>query len=49
MTGYLERSNANRGGEFIASIETDEIVERARSAMADFLNCEPGEVVFGPT
>jgi len=48
MTGYLERSNANRGGEFITSIETDEIVESARSAMADFLNCDAGEVVFGP-
>ena len=47
MTGYLERSNANRGGEFITSIETDEIVESARSAMADFLNCDTGEVVFG--
>jgi cysteine desulfurase family protein (TIGR01976 family) len=48
MTGYLERSNANRGGEFITSIETDEIVESARSAMADFLNCDEDEVVFGP-
>jgi cysteine desulfurase family protein (TIGR01976 family) len=48
MTGYLERSNANRGGEFITSIETDEIVESARSAMADFLNCDTDEVVFGP-
>jgi len=48
MTGYLERSNANRGGEFITSIETDEIVESARKAMADFLNCDTNEVVFGP-
>ena len=48
MTGYLERSNANRGGEFITSIETDEIVESARSSMADFLNCDTDEVVFGP-
>jgi cysteine desulfurase family protein (TIGR01976 family) len=48
MTGYLERSNANRGGEFITSIETDEIVESARLAMADLLNCDAGEVVFGP-
>jgi len=49
MTGYFERSNANRGGEFITSIETDDIVESARSAMADFLNCDTGEVVFGPS
>ncbi len=47
MTAYYERSNANRGGEFITSIETDEIVESARSAMADFLNSDSSEVVFG--
>jgi cysteine desulfurase family protein (TIGR01976 family) len=47
MTAYLERSNANRGGEFITSIETDEIVESARAAMGDFLNCDSSEVVFG--
>lgn len=47
MTAYYERSNANRGGEFITSIETDEIVEGARSAVADFLNCDDREVVFG--
>jgi cysteine desulfurase family protein (TIGR01976 family) len=47
MTAYYENSNANRGGEFITSIETDEIVESARSAMADFLNCDASEVVFG--
>ena len=48
MTAYYERSNANRGGEFITAIETDEIVEGARSAVADFLNCDASEVVFGP-
>jgi selenocysteine lyase/cysteine desulfurase len=48
MTAYYERSNANRGGEFITTIETDEIVESARSAVADFLNCDASEVVFGP-
>ena len=48
VTAYYARSNANRGGEFITTIETDEIVESARSAMADFLNCDASEVVFGP-
>ena len=48
MSGYLAMSNANRGGAFATSRETDVIVEGARSAIADFLNCEPGEVVFGP-
>ena len=47
MTAYYEDSNANRGGEFITTIETDEIVESARSAVADFLNCDASEVVFG--
>ena len=48
MSGYLAMSNANRGGPFATSRETDVLVEGARSAVADFLNCEPGEVVFGP-
>lgn len=48
MTAYYKRSNANRGGEFITTIETDEIVESVRSAVADFLNCDSSEVVFGP-
>lgn len=47
MTEYYEHSNANRGGEFITTIETDEIVEESRSAVADFLNCDASEVVFG--
>ena len=47
VTTYYERSNANRGGKFVTSVETDEIVEESRAAMADFLNCEAGEVVFG--
>jgi len=48
-TAYLERSNANHGGAFTASIETDAIVETARAAGADFLGAtDPGEIVFGP-
>ncbi|MGH2699912.1 MAG: cysteine desulfurase-like protein [Actinomycetota bacterium] len=47
VTGYLERSNANRGGKFVTSSETDEMIEDARSAVADFLNCDVAEVVFG--
>jgi cysteine desulfurase family protein (TIGR01976 family) len=48
VVGYYERSNANRGGMFVTSRETDELVEAARSAMSDFLNCDVDEVVFGP-
>jgi cysteine desulfurase family protein (TIGR01976 family) len=47
VSGYYERSNANRGGMFVTSQETDELVEAARSAMSDFLNCDAEEVVFG--
>ncbi len=47
MTSYYETSNANRGGAFATSAETDEIVERSRAAVADFLNCDAGEVVLG--
>lgn len=45
---YLARSNANSGGAFVTSNETDEVISRARRSAADFLGCEPGEVVFGP-
>jgi cysteine desulfurase family protein (TIGR01976 family) len=48
VVGYYERSNANRGGMFATSQETDELVEAARAAMSDFLNCDVEEVVFGP-
>lgn len=47
MVGYLERSNANVGGAFATSVETDEVVEAARRAGADVLGCDPREVVFG--
>ena len=49
MTAYLERSNANHGGAFAASIETDAILETAHAAAADLVGCaDPGEVAFGP-
>lgn len=49
MTAYLERSNANRGGAFTASRETDELVDEAHAAAADFLGAHhPGEIAFGP-
>ena len=37
MTAYLERSNANHGGAFVASVETDAILDEAHAATADFL------------
>jgi cysteine desulfurase family protein (TIGR01976 family) len=48
MGSYLRHSNANRGGAFVTSEETDDVVTRARSAGADFLGASPEEIVFGP-
>jgi cysteine desulfurase family protein (TIGR01976 family) len=46
---YLERSNANVGGSFVTSEETDSLVTEARDAMADFLGSPSGEqIAFGP-
>ena len=47
ISGYLQGSNANTHGAFATSQRTDEVIASARSAMADFLACDPGEVVFG--
>jgi cysteine desulfurase family protein (TIGR01976 family) len=48
ISSYLTNSNANTHGAFATSYRTDEVVTGARAAMADFLNCDPREVVFGP-
>ena len=49
ITTYLERSNANHGGAFTASVETDAIVDEAHAAGADFVGAhDPDEIVFGP-
>jgi cysteine desulfurase family protein (TIGR01976 family) len=49
MTAYLEHTNANHGGAFITSVESDAILADAHAAGADFLGAhEPGEIVFGP-
>jgi cysteine desulfurase family protein (TIGR01976 family) len=46
---YLVEANANHGGVFATSQESDRRVENARSAMAEFLNASrPEEIVFGP-
>ncbi|MBL8093420.1 MAG: cysteine desulfurase-like protein [Anaerolineales bacterium] len=47
MTDYLVRCNANKGGGFRTSSESDAIIAAAHAALADFLNCDPREVVFG--
>lgn len=48
MTAYLTKANANTGGAFATSRRTDAILAEARSAMADFLNASPEEIIFGP-
>jgi len=44
---YLTDHNANGGGRFVTSAETDAIQDAARVAGGDFLGCEPVEVSFG--
>jgi len=47
MSGFMERGGSNHGGAFVSSVETMETVAAARSAVADLINAEPGEVAFG--
>src|SRR5271154_3879093 len=48
ISGYLSRDNANTGGAYATSRNTDAMLAEARAAMADFLNCGADEIVFGP-
>jgi cysteine desulfurase family protein (TIGR01976 family) len=48
ISGYLRRNNANTGGAYATSRDTDAMLAEARAAMADFLNCGADEIVFGP-
>lgn len=46
---YLLECNSNHGGAFKTSIESDQVLDEAHHAMADFLNAASGdEIVFGP-
>jgi cysteine desulfurase family protein (TIGR01976 family) len=46
---YLVTSNANHGGAFAASVETDALLDEVHAAGADFLGAGSGdEIVFGP-
>jgi cysteine desulfurase family protein (TIGR01976 family) len=47
MNDYLYHHNANTHWAYPASEETDAIIESARSVLADFLNANPTEIVFG--
>lgn len=49
LQSYLIECNANHGGAFPTSVDSDSRVYAARAAMADFLNASrPEEIVFGP-
>jgi cysteine desulfurase family protein (TIGR01976 family) len=47
MTDYLFNHNANTHWAYPTSEETDAIILDARRAVADLLNAEPEEIVFG--
>lgn len=47
-TEYFLYANANTGGAFATSRRTDTIIAEARIAMADLLNCDADEIIFGP-
>jgi len=48
MSDYLVRTNANHGGAFKPSRESDAVLDAAHAAMADFLGARsPREIVFG--
>ncbi|MEW6569360.1 MAG: cysteine desulfurase-like protein [Chloroflexota bacterium] len=49
MVDYLVTKNANHGGAFRTSRESDAVLAEARQAAADFVNAaRPEEIVFGP-
>jgi cysteine desulfurase family protein (TIGR01976 family) len=47
MSNYLYQHNANTHWAYPTSAETDELLERSRESLADFLNASPAEVAFG--
>ncbi len=48
IADYLAHNNANSGGAYATSRNTDRMIAEARLAMGDFLNCDADEIVFGP-
>jgi len=47
MTAYLRDSNANLGGAFRTSRESDEVMDRGRAAAAEFTGGDPDGIAFG--
>jgi cysteine desulfurase family protein (TIGR01976 family) len=48
MVRYMTHTNANHGGVFATSVESDRILDESHAAMADLLNApSPSEIIFG--
>ncbi len=47
MVDYIIHHNANSGGVFATTVETDKMILNARMAFADFFACAWDEVAFG--
>ena len=47
VADYLLDANANVGGPFVTSIDTEQLLHDAHAAAADFLGCTEEEIVFG--
>src|ERR1700733_13091246 len=47
IAGYLRGSNANLGGDFPTSRDSDALLAQARATAAGFLNATVDEVAFG--
>ena len=47
MADYLYNHNANTHWSYPTSAETDELLERSRESLADFLHASPNEIAFG--
>ena len=48
VSDYLYHHNANTHWAYPTSSETDAAIHNGRTALADFLNASPAEIVFGP-
>jgi cysteine desulfurase family protein (TIGR01976 family) len=47
ISHYLRHDNANAGGAYVTSQRTQAVIDEARAAMGDYLNCSPDEIVIG--
>ncbi len=48
VAGYLANTNANHGGVFATSVESDRLLDEAHAALADFVGSnDPGTIAFG--